>query len=679
MTLTRIGPSVGMTDNPPQPGTIQTTSFIVSKECFNDGGRISIGKPIGPMDATVGVACTGSFSGNVDNFKVFIDGKSTPSVSYDFDKVIDGSVLVDSSGNGHDLKIIDPYNKGNSSLTPSVLPAPEIKPEVSISYENETSKQIIVEYCTSLFTNIKIQSECSGLGDSTRQVFSDKCTEKYLRDGKDSAVYTLASYLDLCYKQLKNKTAEEGTTRLLCFLRPDLAGYVGENCDIPCVNPDISDPTTCSCRVGYFGPKCDQVCPGGADNPCSNNGKCHNVTGLCSCTINRAGADCSQCASGYSGADCSVTTITPPTTSIVSGSFSGNSYLKTPDGAEIQVNNYDQPVVLYNHSSMLIEVQKGPTENYESGVKAIAYSAGGTNVTIYPHDSGTVKVNGEIVPLGTVTLPGGYQLNKTSLEVITCTGPNNFKSTIFLNDDSMSTQLSVSKTSCNQATGLLGCQTFSPSVCASTDIACIIRAVGLSKASTTYNITEEDIKKYLQHYSKPFENTVFKSVGDVEVTAGYALEVSNRGSVQLPPFDAEMLNSNSTTYSFETRAKFETKTDCTVLSVSNQNTTLGIIMKNGYYYVKYGEFEYPTNCPVTNNTWTNVGLSIDQKTGICLFHEIHDGGNSIYKQINMTQSILIYGPPVQEGGKTVLGKWQNVLTGLPYICFRRVYLTSDCV
>lgn len=53
---------------------------------------------------------------------------------------------------------------------------------------------------------------------------------------------------------------------------------------------------SCVCDRGYWGDDCTQVCPGGADSPCSDAGVCDQNTGEC------------YCACGYSGSECQLST-----------------------------------------------------------------------------------------------------------------------------------------------------------------------------------------------------------------------------------------------------------------------------------------------------------------------------------------------------------------------------------
>ena len=79
-------------------------------------------------------------------------------------------------------------------------------------------------------------------------------------------------------------------------------------CGTPCyfgTKPN-NDPNTCVCIHGYWGPSCDQVCPGGASNPCSGFDTCDQSSGTCSCPVNREDSDCSGCSPGWLGERCEV-------------------------------------------------------------------------------------------------------------------------------------------------------------------------------------------------------------------------------------------------------------------------------------------------------------------------------------------------------------------------------------
>lgn len=56
---------------------------------------------------------------------------------------------------------------------------------------------------------------------------------------------------------------------------------------------------TCACHTGYVGEICELECPGGSDNPCSYNGLC-NENATCTCNDGWRGVNCSlECPGGF--------------------------------------------------------------------------------------------------------------------------------------------------------------------------------------------------------------------------------------------------------------------------------------------------------------------------------------------------------------------------------------------
>ena len=83
----------------------------------------------------------------------------------------------------------------------------------------------------------------------------------------------------------------------------DLWSTMGDNCDPECNFGTRESSSTCVCDEGYWGTTCDDICPGGATEPCSGYGTCDQTTGQCNCPVNRLSEnDCSVCS--WYGTDC---------------------------------------------------------------------------------------------------------------------------------------------------------------------------------------------------------------------------------------------------------------------------------------------------------------------------------------------------------------------------------------
>ena len=100
-------------------------------------------------------------------------------------------------------------------------------------------------------------------------------------------------------------------------------GYVGADCAAACPTGGapravcaghgrcaaVREAAQCACDSGYYGVGCAGECPGGALRQCSGHGTCDPGNGTCACARSAAhghwaGAECGECASGWSGSQC---------------------------------------------------------------------------------------------------------------------------------------------------------------------------------------------------------------------------------------------------------------------------------------------------------------------------------------------------------------------------------------
>ena len=650
----------------------KTSIFSVPGHCFTGNGRIVIGKPIGAFNKSLGIASDGSFSGEIDDLIVYKGKEKEPIIYFNFDEV-DGDRISDSSGTVNYLKIHDPYNKGTSKITISTKPSVSIATVVKSEFSDEDSYQQARNKCTQIFSSQKIENSCSSLGETTKELFIGSCMDEVADDGY--AVFSFQSYLVLCYEQIfetedndGNDSEQNDVIRYLCHEDFVSAGYVGKDCDVRCVHPEpTGDGLTCTCAKGYWGTSCNFECPGSAVMPCSGNGICDSHNGQCTCSMNRQGNDCSLCAKSWYGKSCSVmiqgVTLS---SSKFTASITSNSYLKRFDGAFVQINNDDRPFTIFHDETMQIEALKGPTDLYQSTLMALAINIQGQIIYIYPYNSGTVIVNGQLVYLGQLNLQSGYKIEKISETEIVLKGPNNFEfKCTLIKGGGLQVGMSVSTSGCNSAKGIFGkCSVSDPSTCSNSDIVCIIGRIGIAEAVKTYNIDKTDIYEYFKSVSKPFKETIFAGIEGTKVTAGTAVRISNGGYVSLPIFDADVFGEISNEISIEIRLKIELSYTGTIMSITNNITTFGITIVNNKYSVQYGVWIYHTNIHVVTGQWTSIGLSLNETSGLLLFHEIHETSYGQYKVIDISDAIKEYGSPILEGSTALLGKWQNITTAV---------------
>lgn len=658
-------------------GLHETKVFTVSKDIFADNGQIVMGKPKGSFNKNLGIPTDGSCSGEIDDLKVYTGDNEDLTLHLTFDEG-EGKEIVDSSAWTNNFNIYDPYHKGNVTRSISSKPSPEIETDVNTGFLDEISYINAKNKCREILSNAYIATKCSGLGNVTGAVYESVCVDDIARHGMDTsdAVDSPFSFTDYCFYQLietaddvnDTQELEEDPSKYLCQYNFGTAGYVGENCDIPCVHPDPhGEGLECICETGYWGIACEEECPGGFENVCSGHGDCDTNSGQCTCRANFQGSDCSMCNANWHGTDCQVQIQDESSESSTYSAFiASNSHMKTFDGAFLNFNNKDKPCDLYSDGTVKVEALMGTSSKYTSSVKALSISVEDQLVTIYPQDDGKVKLNGEEVSLGTVNLPAGYEVKKLSLTEIVVTGPNKFEMKCLVGaQDNIGVQMSMSKSGCKESTGVLGkCSTGDASNCDPADSKCILSEVGISEGVKNFDISTSDLDAYFADLGKNYKDTVFAEMGEKQVTSGTGILLSEGAYVSLPVLDEDMIDENSTEKSLEMRVKYQTVAEGTILSVANTNTTFGLVIKNGKYAVQFGEDIYSTNIPVTVGQWTNLGIALNDTSGELLFHEKHETSYGQYKLINMSDSIYKYGSPFIEGSTMVLGKWQNTTTEL---------------
>ena len=151
----------------------------------------------------------------------------------------------------------------------------------------------------SLFFAISVSRTCSSLS-SVRDDYYYDCTDAGNDDEIGNAVDGFASECQL----LLSLSTYPGKD--LCQEYDGIVNLwstIGDNCDPECNFGTRESSSECICDEGYWGTTCNDICPGGATEPCSGYGTCDQTTGECNCPINRLSSDdCSACS--WYGTDC---------------------------------------------------------------------------------------------------------------------------------------------------------------------------------------------------------------------------------------------------------------------------------------------------------------------------------------------------------------------------------------
>lgn len=163
--------------------------------------------------------------------------------------------------------------------------------------------------CEDIFVNSGFASLCLNASSSVQTQYLFHCYTSLQMTGGDLSATedAILGYATYCQQVLDLQT---WPAQSLCNDQPQIADatVVRSLCGVPCYfgSKSVTDSNHCVCQSGYWGPACDQPCPGGADTPCSGLGTCGQQSGTCNCPVNREGVACSACSVGWLGDNCLV-------------------------------------------------------------------------------------------------------------------------------------------------------------------------------------------------------------------------------------------------------------------------------------------------------------------------------------------------------------------------------------
>ncbi len=163
-------------------------------------------------------------------------------------------------------------------------------------HDTEISEEILT-MCKYFFSDSTGDTCKVPLGHAM-QIFELECSRMASREG---AFYTMLAFSYLC---------QDIDLSRLCALdgRPFWVDAFCQPCQF-----GVQEKENCTCMIGYWGEHCTEVCPGGLESPCNNNGYC-SVEGVCYCNPHYTGKSCETyvCMDGWIGEDCALWTGIPP-------------------------------------------------------------------------------------------------------------------------------------------------------------------------------------------------------------------------------------------------------------------------------------------------------------------------------------------------------------------------------
>ena len=198
---------------------------------------------------------------------------------------------------------------------------------------------------------LSVSRTCSSLSSIRDEYYYD-CTDAGNDDEIGNAVESFASECQL----LLSLSTFPGID--LCHEYDgimNLWSTIGDSCEPECNFGTRKSSSECICEEGYWGSTCNDICPGGATEPCSGYGTCDQTTGECNCPINRRRSDdCSVCS--WYGTDCEYSVNEADVSNTELPAIAGRlGHIYTLDGIGYTYKEQGEFVLLAVASNVIIE------------------------------------------------------------------------------------------------------------------------------------------------------------------------------------------------------------------------------------------------------------------------------------------------------------------------------------
>ena len=662
-----------------EDGSFEYVSFsITNTNMFMAYGYIGFGHPPRPPLTTDTEAYHRYYTGDLDEVRIWHKALSYNDVLkyqmhrieiteihliiyWKFDNY--GSSLIYDKKGEHHIQVVDygiirqkiQWRISSLSINPPTVP-------YFHTYTSLAKQQEADSKCTSLVYQ-SILGTSTGPSKGTLSFYFAACTSDMA--GANHIDMSLSVVINLADLYITSgwKTSWPGAVFCNEFKSLVYPGWAGTDCSLKCDFHNTVNTTICTCETGYWGASCNQRCNSGEQNTCNGQGVCDQTTGECKCQMNWAGQNCTTCATGWYGEDCSVAVQPVPSgiTKYLCG-ISGDGHITTIDGASFRFQEHGI-YTFYQHSSVNVQVLTGSSRYFETCVTGIAIKISTKVITISTVNEGRVEIDGQVTSLGhVIDIFNGYKIGPLDAHVYKIYNSAGFELVIYVQEGYINVHLSVTTTFCSSSEGLVGaCQQKSHS-CNPTDYACLIRYQGLAIVCTGHNIPSTSILSFVKVWHHEYTTSIFS-----QVTSGYSPSIGvevNGGWISTIPFDKTFIGVSTT---IETRIKINgidsSGNGGTVLSYSWRKT-FAVCIIGGQFHVQYGTLVTSTSILVQTGQWTQISLVYNSVTGWITFHYIYNTDMSIYTSIHIgldvlpARGTLVIGqwqPPIEGGGTTPLG------------------------
>lgn len=276
----------------------------------------------------------------------------------------------------------------------------------------------VEQQCHDLIFHSSLTSQYTMLNTATLWFYHMSCVASVTRSGRESHAYWSVMAVSDFYQLFHQQSLWYAQS--LCDQVPvvNFPGWYGMNCKKQC-NFGLPGSDSCVCLKGFYGDSCSQECPGGYYSPCHGQSQCNNSTGKCECPItSNVTQDCSLCAQGWLGDDCSVALVgnkSNPDNFTCQGF--GAAHYTTFDGAGYTFGTYGE-FYLMKSNQITVQVRQIPCMSGSYCISSVAVKTGSVSLVVRASHDGTgralVWFNRELTEKTTLDLTNGFRFQKIS-------------------------------------------------------------------------------------------------------------------------------------------------------------------------------------------------------------------------------------------------------------------------
>ena len=652
-------------------GVLYRFDVDIGSDVFVPGGIIALAGWIPSTDGT-GSQPTEFFTGFVDEVRIwtryfhpaFILQTWNRSVSVETKDIAhawkfnegEGKVAIDKV-TGMQLELpIKPWREPEWRYSDVVLQKPFHSKEQTFPFNNKTLETSAETFCTKILLAGPLSSYCKNLGPGLATFYYRSCLQRIASFGSlYMSMEIIIAYADYC-QAFNNLTVWPAKPLCNEFPGRNFPIWFGDLCDRRCMFGEKRAPRTCVCYHGYWGPECSRLCPGGATNPCNNNGLCDSVTGACHCYANWKGTpDCGICSPGWTGRDCSLALVSLPLRKVSVAISSTGAHYVTFDGYSftlVRIGEY----YLINVPGMLFQVhiRHVPCRLQSVCVNAIGIKVSSTVISfhapyttraqpvIWVNNTTLIPLSGLEMNLGPTKL--GLQLRYVGRDHYLINWKDHFLVYIRIEGRYLGFKTKVESSYCFNSTGLLGSCDGNPY----NDLK-ISSNDSLDPANATQFLLNKNIGDHLLVGDEDrFIVLTYKHYIESHLPAGgiYALIFNQTGASSMPLKKTFFLNVDVT---FELLLKPFDHVG-TVFSYAARHPFAITMDKSFRIYFALRTID--TGILVTENQWSHLVVVWHQKTfGLEFFH-------FSFKGEIQRRSYILSSNPFIPGGILSLGQWE---------------------